>query len=195
LNPVDARCNLLEQLKPLASSRRLHDGEAGCVAARPRQAPHEAAADRIGNDDKNDGDGVSLLQHCSSRGRVLRKNDLGSESDEFLRGSLPDFRVLKCAPASVDLDIAAFSPPEPLEALPECSQVSLKFPVALGMRHQHANPPHSVRLLRIHRERPRAPRCTTDKRDEFASLHVPSIRTKRCEWQIIAGYDIAASEK
>jgi hypothetical protein len=24
---------------------------------------------------------------------------------------------------------------------------------------------------------------------------VPSIRTTRCEWQIIAGYDIAASEK
>src|SRR4051794_27509532 len=54
---VDARRNLLEQRKPLASSRRLHDGETGCVAARPRQALHEAATDRIGDDDKNDGDG------------------------------------------------------------------------------------------------------------------------------------------
>jgi hypothetical protein len=44
------------------------------------------------------------------------------------------------------------------------------------MRHQHANPPHSVRLLGLRRERLRARRCTTDKRDEFASLHVPSIR-------------------
>jgi hypothetical protein len=47
----------------------------------------------------------------------------------------------------------------------------------------------------MRRERPRARRCTTDKRDEIASLHVPSIGTTRCEWQIIAGCDIAASEK
>jgi hypothetical protein len=52
------RCSLLEQFKPLAGSCRLHDGETGRVAARPHRAPHKAAADRIGDADKNDGDGM-----------------------------------------------------------------------------------------------------------------------------------------
>src|SRR5216684_388650 len=50
--PVDAWRNLLEQLQPLAGDRRLHNGETGSVAAGPRQALDEAAADRIGNDYK-----------------------------------------------------------------------------------------------------------------------------------------------
>ena len=45
---VDARCNFLEQLQPLAGQRALESGETGDVAARPRQARDEAAADRIG---------------------------------------------------------------------------------------------------------------------------------------------------
>ena len=65
-DPVDARRNLLEQLQPLARHRALESGETGDVAARPRKARDEAAADRIGNDRENDGDGARLLQQ---RGR------------------------------------------------------------------------------------------------------------------------------
>src|SRR5271166_5105992 len=36
--PLEARRNLLEQLKPLAGHRRLHDGETGGIAARACQA-------------------------------------------------------------------------------------------------------------------------------------------------------------
>ena len=45
-DPVDARCNLFEHLQPLPGYRGLHQGGPGDVAARPRQARHEAAADR-----------------------------------------------------------------------------------------------------------------------------------------------------
>jgi hypothetical protein len=42
--------------------------------------------------------------------------------------------------------------------------------------HQHADPPHAVRLLRAHRERPR--RRTADKRNELASPHWPFPQAK-----------------
>ena len=41
-------------------------------------------------------------------------------------------------------------------------------PLAAFVRHQHADPPHSIRLLRMRCERPRR-RCTTEQRDELAS--------------------------
>src|SRR5262245_59052233 len=61
-SPIDARCNLFEQLQPLASNRRLRKDETGDVAARPREARDEAAADWVSNDHENDGDGACLLQ-------------------------------------------------------------------------------------------------------------------------------------
>jgi hypothetical protein len=57
-DPGDARCNLLEQLQPLASHRGLHSDETGDVSSRLREARDEAAADRIGNERENDGDGA-----------------------------------------------------------------------------------------------------------------------------------------
>ena len=95
----------------------------------------------------------------------------GSQRDEFLCGSLPHLRVIERPPARVDSNVAAFRPPELLESLPECGQVSLKFRVALGMRHQHADAPH-VALLRMGREWPRRRRAA-EKRDELAPLHLP----------------------
>src|SRR5262249_49516929 len=167
--PVDARCNFLEQLRPLAGNRWLHKGEAGGVAARSCQAPDEAAADWIGDSHKNDGDSMRLLQHRRSGGCVLRKNEIGLQRGQFFRGSLPHLRIIERPPAGNDSDVAAFRPPKLLESLPECGHISLKFRVALGMRHQHADLPHPFALLRARRERP----ChrAAEKRDELAPPH------------------------
>jgi hypothetical protein len=72
----------------------------------------------------------------------------------------------------VDLDIAAFSPPELLECLPECGDEGLSL-LVLGKRHQHADASHPVGLLRTRCERPCSSR-TPEKRDELAPLHVRS---------------------
>jgi hypothetical protein len=45
----------LEQLQPLAAQRALHHDETGGVAAGPREACDEAAADRIGKNRENVG--------------------------------------------------------------------------------------------------------------------------------------------
>jgi len=84
----------------------------------------------------------------------LRKNEVGPQRNEFLRESFHRLRV-KCRPARVDPKVAALYPPEPLEFLPERRNIGLSFSVALGIRHQHTDPPHPLRLLRARRERPR----------------------------------------
>jgi hypothetical protein len=47
--PRDAWRDLLEQLQPLPAQTVFELHEAGGVAARPRQAFHEAGADRVGD--------------------------------------------------------------------------------------------------------------------------------------------------
>jgi hypothetical protein len=66
-----ARRDLLEHRQPLSGNGRLKIGKAGDVAARPREARHEAAADRIEDDRENDGDGACLLQQRRSAGCAL----------------------------------------------------------------------------------------------------------------------------
>src|SRR5262249_53849341 len=90
---------------------------------------------------------------------------------EFLRRLLPRLCFIECAPARVDLNVAAFGPSQLLQSLLECGQVSLKFRVALGMRHQHADAPHALALLRARGKRPRS--RAGEKRDEVAPFHCP----------------------
>src|SRR5450631_3044795 len=67
--------------------------------------------------------------------------------------------------------------PEVLEPLTEFGDESLPFPVALGMRHQHADASHPFGLLPVHRGRPCRRRTaesrTAKKSGELAPLHVP----------------------
>ena len=58
---------------PFSAQRALDRGETGSVAARPREARDKAATDRIGNQQKNDRDGTSVLQHHRSSGCAARR--------------------------------------------------------------------------------------------------------------------------
>src|SRR5215831_14422531 len=79
LNSIAIRAtrNLLEQFHPFAGHRRLgRKHETGDVAARVRQARDEAAANRVGNERENDGDGARLLKQRRCGGRGARKKDI-----------------------------------------------------------------------------------------------------------------------
>jgi len=54
------RHDLLEHLKPFAGKGMLEDGEAGDVAARPRETRDKTVADRIGDLDEHDRDSLGL---------------------------------------------------------------------------------------------------------------------------------------
>src|SRR5215831_1359071 len=64
-------------------------------------------------------------------------------------------------------------------ALPECREASLGFRIVLGERHEHADAPQSLALLRARYQRPRGRRAP-EQRDELASSHsiTSSARTR-----------------
>src|SRR5262245_35323136 len=71
--------------------------------------------------------------------------------------------------ASIDVEISALRPTEPIELLPKSSETHLGFRIVLGETHQHCDVPNA-RLLRPRRERPRRP--AAEQRDEVAPPHV-----------------------
>jgi hypothetical protein len=66
----------------------------------------------------------------------------------------------------IDSCVATFNPAEFLELLSKGGKPGVCFRIALGIVPKHANPPHSVALLRSRSERPRAKR-----RDERPPSH------------------------
>src|SRR5215472_7504017 len=65
---------------------------------------------------------------------------------------------------------AALGPPESRKPLAKRRDTQLSFRIALGERHQHADTPHALALLRARRERPRG--RAAKQRDELAAVHV-----------------------
>src|SRR5262249_22477897 len=88
------------------------------------------------------------------------------------RGTYPT--AVARTPLDINLNIGVDSPAEFLESLPEPCSPELSFPIVLGVKHQHANPPHAPRLLRARRERPRNRRAA-NKSEEFPPRNNHSI--------------------
>ena len=72
----------------------------------------------------------------------------GLQRDELAREPLHRCHV-GCRPANLDLDVAALQPSKLPKAIPERSDEGVSFRIALGICHQHANPSHALRLLRV----------------------------------------------
>src|SRR5262249_59699269 len=74
------------------------------------------------------------------------------------------------APPGLDCHVAAIGPAKLLEALHKCRHATLRLWIVRRERIQHTDAPHSLRLLRARRERPRCCRAA-EQRDERAPLH------------------------
>jgi hypothetical protein len=57
-----------------------------------------------------------------------------------------------------------------MKRLRECGEESLCLRIGWGLRHEYADPPHPVWLLRTRVERPRRRRAT-EQRDKFSPPH------------------------
>ena len=129
-------------------------GQSGDVAARPGQACDEAGLDRVGDLREDDRDLARRgLQH-GQRNRATDKNHLRFQSHQLRRVRS---HALGAAgrKAILDPDIAALRPTQLLEPLPERRGACLPLRIALGERHQHADAPNAVALLRARGERPK----------------------------------------
>src|SRR5262249_12624151 len=111
-----------------------------------------------------------LLQQRRSGGGVIRENKVGLQCDELLR--IPSHRLrIEPGPANFYPNILPVHPSELLKSLPEYRHVGLILRVALGSRHQDAEAPHPVSVVRARRERRRGCRAA-EQRDELAALHL-----------------------
>src|SRR5262249_12386106 len=164
----DVRRNLPKQSDPLAAHRKLKIREAGDVAARPRQAHHEAAADRIGHAYEYSRYGTSCLQG-RQRGRAADEDHIWCQANQLGR-IRPDAASVSGGPAIVDSDVLPVSPTETLERGQECCDAGLHFRIICGNHHQDANAPQPLAVLRPRGERPRRNRASNHL-DEVAPSH------------------------
>jgi hypothetical protein len=154
-----------EELHPFAGEGRLVWYEAGDIPTGPRQARDEAPANRIANNRKHDRDRSGFRSERRQCRRVTGEKDVGSQSDK-LGSQFPHTLNIEIAPTIIDPDVASTDPPEFLKGLAERRDTQLPLPIAFSHLHQHADPPHSLRLLRPCRKRPR--RRAAEERDELA---------------------------
>src|SRR5262245_28393121 len=93
-HPRDLGRDLFEQLQPFGADRELVHGEAGGVAARPRQAIDKTAADRIGDQYENDRHHAGCLPHgpstrCGGRQDDIRPRAVSSAAYRGKRSASP----------------------------------------------------------------------------------------------------------
>ena len=107
---------------------------------------------------------------------MQRRNAHGSAGQDDVRREREQFRRVSAlaldivlAPAGIDPHIAAIAPTQLLQNFLERREAGLNIGIVRGAG-EHADPPHPLRLLRAHTERPR--RRTAEKRDELTSPHI-----------------------
>src|SRR5262245_20473713 len=83
---------------------------------------------------------------------------------------MASFRIVP-GPTNLDLRVATVRPAQLLQPAQKRGDAGSPFWIVRGRGHQHADPPHSLRLLRPRRKRP-CRRCTAEQRDELAPPHV-----------------------
>src|SRR5262249_26331597 len=74
-------------------------------------------------------------------------------------------------PAGVDVHVATVGPAQTLQRLLERGDAGLCFRIVRGERHEHADAPHTLELLRTRYERPSS--CHAADSAEIAPPHVP----------------------
>src|SRR5262245_57296516 len=154
----------MQNFKSFNVKLRGENADPGGIAAGPRQAGHQAAADHVvGHSD--DRDYLRRALHGSD-GRVAK----GDDEINVLRDKLASqhWRALAKAfsPSKQEADIASLFPTDRLHVAPERFGECLNDVLAIGP--QYAD--HGHRLLRARRERPRG-RRTAEQRDEGAPPH------------------------
>jgi hypothetical protein len=109
----------------------------------------------------------------------MGQDDVRRERDQF-RCVSANFVGIGRGPAGVDPHVAADRPAQQRQRLQERPDPGLKFHIVRGCGQEDADASHALGLLRACcDERPRGSRAA-EKRNELASLHVPSERTTLC---------------
>ena len=146
--------DLLEQLQPFRAQAVFELGEAGDVAAWPRDALDETGADRIDGLREHDRHRAGGLPHGS--------HDVAAGSQDHVRGERGQFRGVAApalgvaaGPADVDAQVAADDPARLLQALLERREACLPFRIVGGGVYENADATHALLRARGKRHRGR----------------------------------------
>src|SRR5262249_37592934 len=164
----DVRRDLLEQLEPFATDYKSELHESGRLAVRPRQTCNQAAADRIGDLDKNDRHSAGYFKQGFHAAAANGDDHVRRKPPQF-RGVFPILARLAGAPTILDADVDIVGPAQLLHPLLECGDVEARLRIVRDSGHQHADAPHALALLRPPGDWPRRSRAA--KRGELATLH------------------------
>src|SRR5271170_6851189 len=141
--PRNPRVDLLEQLKPFASDRRIEIGEARNIPTGLCEALYKPLRDRLCDVHKNDRNGAGLLFQRGGR--------WGGTSDQRVRPQLHqllceglDTLDISARPTELDADIPSLDPAKLRKPLPQCHDLRRGAGIGLNDVHQHANPPHAL---------------------------------------------------
>src|SRR5215472_15914229 len=106
----------------------------------------------------------------------MRQDDVRRERGQFC--CVPaNFAGIGRGPASVDAHVAADGPSQQRQLLQERPDPGLKFRIIRGCGQEHADPTHTLTLLRSRRERPRS--RAAEQRDELAAVHYSKTSSAR----------------
>src|SRR5947208_9086158 len=108
----------LEKLQPFRADRKPEQCKPGDIASWMGKAGDEAGTNGIGDLREYDRYGAGRPLHCRQGGTRSREDHIRLRCHEFGRiGARPD--VIAAGPAVVDLEVAAFAPPQLLQTLAE----------------------------------------------------------------------------
>jgi hypothetical protein len=156
------------------SQRGFQEGEPGDVSTRAVKSRDDAGDDGVAYVCKHDRDRLRLpLDGSGCRGRACQ-DDVGLRADQLLREHSYPIRV-SAVPPKVHPHVAAIGPTQVRKRLRECRVAKLPLRIALGKWHQHADPPHTLRLLRVRRDRP-CGRRAAEQGDEAAPFQLIEFR-------------------
>jgi hypothetical protein len=139
------------------------------VRLRPGRAKLSMNREPIGSETPRNTIGTSRVSRCNAAAIGVASptttSDCKASNCELLRL----IGATGGCEAMLDLNIAAAHPSIPFELPPESQEPCLYLGIVLCDARQHADPPHSVALLRPRRHRPR--RRASEPRDELPAPH------------------------
>src|SRR5260370_1001514 len=143
----DGGCDPCEQIQSFSDQRALHVREDGDIAARTCEARDIAKTDRIDHQHEHHRDSGGRRVEGGERRRTIRDDEIRCLPDEFSRVVTKPPNIA-ARPAILDREVPSFRPAELVQALPEGIEARLPFRVVLADRHEHADVPHPLGLLR-----------------------------------------------
>src|SRR5215468_2536292 len=128
----------------------------------------DAADDGVGQVRKDDRDRPRLPLDGGGRRGPVYQDDVGLQADQLLREPSYPIDVI-APPPKVHPRVAAINPSQVRKRLRERRVAKLPLRIVFVERHEHADAPHAVSLLRPRSERQR--RRAAEERDEVAATN------------------------